>query len=538
MKNNKKDLPKTRNRIKIVHERFKKRVMFATDKDEKAIMGTLDRLQKLMDHPMNLDGDPLTDDLGNPISRKNFWRLASTEDVHDLLDPDAIDQIDSLEELADIIYLAKFEPAILLMIYENEAFLWKVCQVRDEDGNTLLHWIAAADMPRKALHGLIKALRDLGGREELNEAQLLAIEDCLLSENDRSVKLHEIAYALKDEGLATELMRSSVSVREPNRVGLNFVDQAAATKEGETYLGRLKNIAEDEKITAIPAADFTITAEDRAKAQKRSEIDKLLDDFLHGERKDFIKTLNDAVRSDAPEKSIFFEFSPEETLKRKGFFKFGRSDRDGRDWLYHIIEHGDLEILDPCIRLIEAYAAAVSKHYILNKPGQDPDMVQKQLLRVYVKQEAAEGMSAIIYAMRCGKSLALRRLLTLGLFDQNSIDAAPDKEKKKEMMSRNIRFLIGQRPKENLYVQAALAGQGETTAEQEQAVTNVMKILEQLFEPLSDAQGAALYKMKYAIGKGSHEREISFKDYIQDHPQIISRVKEAFALYESMYMID
>lgn len=523
-------------RVRLVNDRWRKKVKFSTPQAEKAIMGTLDSMRNLMDRPMTLNGEILKDDAGKPIPRRKFWQLAPAEEVEELMAPENLNAIDSLEQLADIIFLAKFEPPLLNKIYANKDFLVKVATLRDENENNLLHWIAAADLPRKILYGIFGGLRKMYESEDTDPQYRQAMLEAMRSENKRGVKLHEIAFALKDENLATELMRSKISVREQNRIGLNFVDEALRSEGGEEYLRKLGDIAEKEQLEPEVVEELRVTETDREVARVLSEADDVLENFLHGDRVHFQTRLRQALQREPAALQLFFERNAEAAAQNRGIFHFGRLDREGRDWLYYVLDQGDLDTLGSCMTLVERFARQVAENFAKARPNLQVDDVVRQLLRVYLKTECAKGLNPLHHAIATKKATFLQRLLDSALFHHQEISNEKDATRKRDMLSKNMSLLVGKRINDNLFLQVALREPPGPGVDEDDATTIAMKFLEVLFEPLQQEQGYALFRMTYRIGQPPDTKEVNFLNFIQRHRGILKRVKEAFELYSTMYM--
>lgn len=534
-----------RSRVKVVTDRWRKKVKYASPQDEKAINGTLRLMRSLMEKPMVLDGEVQTDEFGEPIPRRVFWRLAHPEDALELTNEQNLPQLQTLEQLADIIFIARFDPPILNKLLENEEFLKRIAMVRDQKGNNLLHWTAAAELPKKTFFSLSAALRRLMEREETDPKLADQIHDTLKAENDDSVKLHEIAYALKDEGLAAELMRSKISVREKNKAGQTFVHQTLQAEGGEEYLAKLSEIAEEdhgeteeEKISEDVKEELQVTEEDHKISRRLSAAEELMQDFLHGDGKFFRNRLSRAVDGDWEMIEVFLPERPQEAAINRGVFHFGRPDRFGNDWLYHVLARKDIDqnTVDNCATLIERHSRGIADVFAKARKGIDVDDLSRQLSRVYLRRTNSEGRTVLHQAITTRKASLLHRLLAVGLYKPQQIQSARDLAKKREMLDKNMQLIVGNRLNDNLFVAAAVVDPPGSGVEDDIATSTAMKMLEVLFEPLIQQQGYALFQKIYKVGKAPKVRKISFYDYIFSNPQIRDRVKEAFQLYANMYI--
>ena len=146
-----------RSRVRIVSGHWRRKVEFSTPQAQKAITRAVDDMAGLMDRPMTVDGEPALDDAGKPISRRKFWRLTRPEEALEMSGPDAVDELETLEELADVFFLARFDQQTLTKLYANSAFIGKCAAIRDENDNSILHWAAAAALIFETMSALVSA---------------------------------------------------------------------------------------------------------------------------------------------------------------------------------------------------------------------------------------------------------------------------------------------------------------------------------------------------------------------------------------------
>ncbi|GEM_PF-3269035 len=529
--------PGWRSRVKLVTERWRRKVEFSTPKAEKAIMGTLEAMQSLMDDPMVIDGKPQKNAQGQDISRRKFWRGTKPEEALSMISVDNIKELKSLEQLADVVFIARYDPQILNQVLHDPLFLEQVISVRDHNGNNLLHWAASADMPSKAIFGLSGALRKRLDEEDLDDHTAHRVRDTLRAENAMAVKLHELAFAMKDEGLATELMRAKHSVREKNRIGTDFVQEALQADGGEEYLEKLGEIAEKEELGDNTVQELKVTQEDFRVIKSMSAAEEILDDFLNGNGAIFKKRLKEAKESEPMAQQLFFHQTAEEDARNKGLFHFGRLDRDGNDWLPQIIQHGDLDMLELCLTVIERHAREIAEIFVRSRKDLDVDDLTLQLTRIYLKTGNVKGKTPFHHAILARKAIFLQRLLETGLFKPYQIASARSPARKRDMLEKNMQLMVGKRMQENLFLQVALSETPQKVTDEDAALTNIMKMLEVLFEQLTQNQGYALFQMNYQIGKPPRVRKMNFFDLISRHDKVLSRVKEAFQVYAEAYMM-
>lgn len=529
--------PGWRSRVKLVTERWRRKVEFSTPKAEKAIMGTLEAMQSLMDDQMTVEGEGQVDGQGKPVSRRKFWRGTRPEEALSMIAPENIRELTTLEQLADIVFIARYDPKVLNEVLHDEGFLEQVTHVRDHNGNNLLHWTAAADMPSKAIFGLSGALRKKLESEDLDDVTARRIQDTLRAENSMSVKLHELAFALKDEGLATELMRAKHSVREKNRIGGDFIQEALQSDGGEEYLEKLGKIAETEQLPEETVKELKVTKEDFRIVKAMSAAEEVMDDFVNGNGSIFKKRVREALDNEPMALQLFFHNSVTEDARNKGLFHFGRLDREGNDWLPRIITLGDLDLLESCLMLIERRAREIAELFAKARKDIVEDDLTLQLTRIYLKTGNVKGKTPFHHAIGAGKAIFLQRMLEAGLFKSYQIASAREPARKRDMLEKNMQLLVGKRMQENLFLQVALSEQPGRVADEDAAVTNVMKMLEVLFEQLTQNQGYALFQMNYQIGKPPKVRKVNFFDLVNKHDKILGRVKEAFQVYAEAYMM-
>ncbi len=523
-------------RVRLVTEQWKRKVTFASPQAERAITGTLKQMQGLMDTPMILDGEIQTDDKGNALSRRRFWSMAKAEMALEMIEPEAIEGVTSLEQLADIVYLARYEPPILNQIFKNQDFLLKVAKIRDENGNNLLHWAAAADLPQRLFFSLSGALRDWRDTEGTDPKILAMLQETLVAENAESVKLHEIAYAKKDEGLATELLRAKHSVREANRGGSSFITESLRTDEGAEYLRKLGEIAEEQKLDTGIVKELTVTDDDVKRSHVLSEAERIINNLRFEDGRKFKERLHDAIDNEINSLAMFLEKTPEEAARNRGIFYFGRLDRDGNDWLFYVLQHGDLEMLDKCMTLIERHVRGIADIFSRSRPALNIDDLQRQLIRVYLKTGNRSGRTPMHQAISTKKPIMLQRLLQSGLYSPMTVQNVRDSNRRNEMILRNSSILVGKRIPENLFIHAALVETPEKVEDEDEATRNIIRLLSVLFEFVDNKQGYALFQKIYKIGKPPRTREITFYNYIMRHERILPRVKEAISIYAENYM--
>lgn len=524
-----------RSRVKIVTNNWRRKVQFATPQAERSIMGTVQAMRALMDGPMILDGEVQTDGVGEPIPRRRFWQMAQPEQALELIAPNNIGEIETLEQLADVIYIARFDPPILHQILSNPQFLTRVARIRDADGNNLMHWIASASLPQKTLFNISGALRKLGEEmEEQDETLVAQIAETLRAENHNSVKLHEIAFAMKDEHLATELMRAKFSVREKNRRGSDFVTETLRSADGQDYIEKLKEIAGAEAdITQETKAELEVTEDDRERALKFNFTDEIIENLRSGNQSRFKSRLQDAIDGESTTLDMFFQQTPQECAQNRGLFHFGQLDREGNDWMFIVIQQGDLAMVEQCMSLIERHVKAIAEIFIRARPGLDLEEVSMQLLRMYLKTVNARGNSLLQVAVMSRKVVVVQRLLQAGLYKTFQINGARDLQKKREMLSKNMALLVGRGMKENLFLQAAMMEPPKKGVDDAAQAVVVMRMLEALFECMSPPQAYALFQMGYRVGRPP--REMKFLDVIENSELVLEKVKAAFRAYANKY---
>lgn len=520
-------------RVKLVTEQWQRKVKFSSPQAEQSIMGTIDAMRSIMDDPITVGGEVQKDDRGKPLPRRRFWSMVRPEAALEMIQPEAAAQLTTLHQLADIMFLARHEPQLLNKICENPYFLAKVAIIRDDNGNSLLHWTASADMPKKAIYMLLGGLRRLG-KEALdndNEELAGAIEETMKAENEKSVKLFEIAYASKDESLATELMRAKISIREKNRSGRSFVNEALSTDTGSVYLEKLQTIAQsDEDLRKEPdvVADVSVGEEDRKEAETLNAADKLLADFLAGDRSTFTRRLKDAIDREPVAMSLFFEHDPTTCATNRGAFRFGRPDRDGNDWLSYVVARGDLAILDDCLILIERHAYAIAEVYGMGRKDFDADVIATRLVQIYLRARNAKGSDILGFVIASGKDFLLERLLAAGLHKPQEIQSGRTPSARQEMLNQNLALITGRRLTENLMLQAALSQPPVPDQDQTAQATTVKKLLDVLFIALTPQQLTGVFQKIYRLGKPPAVREVTFLEYIQYSDRILSGTKTHF----------
>lgn len=519
-----------RSRVKLVKDRFTRVVKFTTPQAERSINGTVKAMRGLMDGPMMVDGEAVRDEAGETVSRRRFWSLNQAEEALELIKPGAIDQIQALDELADVVYLAKFDMNVTNAVVTNPLFLEKVIQVRDDDGNSLLHWLAAADVPRKLLYAVLKGLRDLHQATE-DDKLAAQIAETLRAENGSQVKLHEIAYATKDEGLAAELLRSNVSPREKNRAGTTFVQEVMQTEAGLAYLDQLQEVAKTEKIETQAVKESIVSEEDKRAILLAKASRALLENFLKGDRQAFMKRLQEGLKREPAALALLFDGDPVSAARAKGQFYFGRLDREGRDWLFPVIDLGDLQTVDLVMRVIERHAQAIAEVFAKARPDLDVDEIRRQIMRAYLRTAIANGSTVLHYAIQSRKAIILRRLLDSGMNLPQHVASARTAQKKTDLLQKNLAFLAGRKLHENLFVAACLLEVAGPNVDQDAGTTTVMKMLEVLFEELEPAQAAAMFQMQYKMGRGAKQESTTTLAFVLASPQVLPKVKEAIQLY-------
>ena len=235
---------------------------------------------------------------------------------------------------------------------------------------------------------------------------------------------------------------------------------------------------------------------------------------------------------------LFFPTAAVDAARNRGVFHFGAADAAGRDWLYSVLRHGDGELLDIGVTLIERHANAIADVYVAAKPGLAKDDVRRQLLRVYLKSSGAERRSMIGYAIDSRKTYFVKRLLDIGLYPPHEVTGERDARRRDAMRSRNMNMLAGGRLADNLFLQTALLETPESATDEDASTTQIMKILEILFEPLDEAQGYELFQMYYEVDSGDQTQSMPFYDYISYSENILPRVKEGLLQYADMYISD
>lgn len=525
-----------RSRVKIVNDKWRRKVQFATPQAEKAITGTVDKLRNLMSQPMIVDGETQRDDTGEPISRRRFWQYAHGEDALPLIEPDVIEELETLEQLADVVYIARYEQDILNQIVENRAFLTLVSKIRDKDGNSLLHWAAAADIPNRVFFKLITGLRHLGEDPDTSATIVSQVEDTLKAENNHAVKLHEIAYALKDEGLAAELMRCKVSVREKNKAGTDFVTDTLRAEGGEEYLQKLGSIAEEQKLDEQVIEELKISETDLTRSRILTLADKLIANLINGDQRMFKEYLEMADKGELEATRLFLENSPEADARNRGIFHFGRLDRDGNDWLFHVVEHCDLEVVDSCLKLIQRHVRDIVDIFVRARPQLNQDDLTLQLMRVYLKTSNAKGQNLLQKTILTKKAILLHRLLDIALYKPSQINAVRDASRRQEMLAKNMSLMVGKRISENLFLATALAETPGQCENEDVATTNVARMMSVLFDLVDKSQGYSLFNMTYRLGRPPNTRDVSFYNYIMRNDKILSGVKELFSIYSENFL--
>ena len=524
-----------RSRVKIVTDNWRRKVQFATPQAELSIMGTVQAMRALMDGPMILDGEVQTDGVGEPIPRRRFWQMASPETALELISPANIVELETLEQLADVIYIARFDPAILQKVVSNPAFLSKVARIRDGDGNSLMHWIASASLPQKTLFTLSGEMRKLADEmQDQDETLVSQISETLKAENHDSVKLHEIAFAMKDQHLATELMRAKFSVREKNRNGSDFVTETLRSEGGEDYIENLKKIAKEEaEITQETEKELEVTEDDKERAKLTNFSDEIIENLRTGDQMRFKSRLQDAIDGESTTLDMFFQQTPQECAQNRGLFHFGALDREGNDWMFSVIQRGDLAMVEQCMSLIERHVKAIAEVFTKARPGLELDEVVMQLLRMYLKTANARGSTLLQHAVNQKKVVVVQRLLQSGLYKNFQINGARDLQKKREMLSKNMALIVGRGLKENLFIHAAMMEPPRRGADDSQQALVVTRMLEALFENMSPPQAYALFQMSYRVGRPP--KQMTFLEVIEASDLVIEKVKDAFRAYSTKY---
>ncbi len=529
-----------KSRVKIITKNLRKQVSFATPQAERSIRGTLHKMRSLMDQPMKMDNTFVFDEYGDSITRRRFWLSVPSDTAQDFLAEDAISEITSLEQLADIVYLVRFESVELTKLLAHRGFLEKVAKIRDGDGNTLLHWAAAADLPRKILFNLTSGLRRLLEDETITQELSAQTLDTLQSENAHGVKLHEIAYALKDQSLAMELIRAQISVREKNKVGRTFLQDVIHSEEGQSYIKDLKEKVEEQKGSLglenkKALEDLTITEEDNKQAKVIYNRSALFEDFLSGDRQVFLKRLQEGIAQEPAALSLFFEETPQNCAINRGRFHFGQLDREGHDWLTYILRQGDLSILDSCMIMIERHCRFISEILSQARADLDKEEIAVMLIQGYLHRKNLQGITLLQTVIATRKSFLLKRLLGSGLFQPQTISSQTDPTRKNKMYARNMALLVGHRLSENLFIQVALTDPNSQNANEDEATTTAMKFLEVLFETLSEKQGMLLFQRPYKLGRPPKTQTLSFLEYVRRNPKILPRVKQSFEIFYQGY---
>lgn len=524
-----------RSRVKIVTENWKRKVQFSTPQAEESINASLRNMRALMDRPMILDGEVQTDDAGEPIPRRRFWQMATPDVALELVSPEAVNEIDSLDQLADVVYIARFDPRTLQQVLANKAFLTKVARIRDAEGNTLLHWIAAAGLPQKTLFNLSGELRKFADdMQDEDETLVSQISDTLRAENHDSVKLHEIAFAMKDQHLATELMRAKFSVREKNRRGSDFVTETLRTEGGEEYVKSLKVMVEKEPdIAETITQELDVQEDDRERAVRFNFSDQIIENLRTGDQVQFKRRLQDAIDGESTSNQMFFEDTPQSCAENRGLFHFGQLDREGNDWMFAVIERADLSVVEQCMTLIERHVKLISEIFAKARPGLDNDEIALQLLRMYLKTGNARGVTLLQHAVTQKKVVVVQRLLQSGLFSQFKIGACRDLQRKREMLSKNMALLVGRTMKENLFLHAAMMESPQPNADEAAQALNVTRMLDMMFDVMTPPQAYALFQMTYKVGRPP--RQMGFIEIIQSSDLVIGQVKAVFEAYAEKY---
>ena len=525
-----------RSRVKIVTDNWRRKVEFATPGAEKSIMGTVQKMRSLMDAPMIVDGEVQTDDMGDPIPRRRFWQMENPEAALALITPQNIMELESLEQLADVIYIARFDPATLQQVLSNRDFLARIARIRDADGNNLMHWIASAALPQKTLFTLSGEMRKLAAEmEDQDETLVGQIAETLRAENHDAVKLHEIAFAMKDQHLASELMRARFSVREKNRRGSDFVTDALRSGGGEAYIEKLKEIVQssDEKIPEETKDELEVTEEDRERASRFDFSDEIIDNLRNGDQQRFKSRLQDAIDGESTTRDMFFQSTPQDCAKNRGLFHFGQLDREGNDWMFSVIQHGDLAMVEQAMSLIERHTKAIADVFMKARPGLDMEEVAMQLVRMYLKTANARGMSLLQHAVSSKKVVVVQRLLQAGLYKSFQINSARDLPRKREMLSKNMALLVGRGMKENLFLHAATMVAPRDGVDDAQQGAVVLRMLEALFETMSPPQAHALFQMTYRVGRPP--KPLPFLEVVEGSDLVMDAVKEAFRGYAERF---
>ncbi|MEM6490542.1 MAG: hypothetical protein AAF684_01350 [Pseudomonadota bacterium] len=524
-----------RSRVKIVTENWKRKVQFSTPQAEKSINASLRNMRALMDRPMILDGEVQTDESGEPIPRRRFWQMSNPEVALELISTENVNEIDSLEQLADVIYIARFDPATLQTVLGNQAFLAKVARIRDNEGNNLLHWIAAAALPQKTLFNLSGELRKFAEDVQDEDETLVGqIAETLRAENHDSVKLHEIAFAMKDQHLATELMRAKFSVREKNRRGSDFVTETLRADGGEDYVNSLKSLAEEEPdIEEELKEELVVEEDDRERAARFNFADEIIENLRSGDQVQFKRRLQDAIDGERTSLMMFFEQTPMECAENRGLFHFGQLDREGNDWMFVAIERGDLSVVEQCMTLIERHVKLISDIFAKARPGLNLDEISQQLVRMYLKTGNARGVTLLQHAVTSKKVVIVQRLIQAGLFSQFALSNTRDLQRKREMLSKNMALLVGRSMKENLFLHAAMMENPRPDADDAAQALNVTRMLDMLFEQMTPPQAYALFQMTYKVGRPP--RQMGFLDIIDTSEYVLGKAKEVFRAYAQKY---
>lgn len=524
-----------RSRVKIVTENWKRKVQFATPQAEKSINASLNKMRALMDRPMVIDGEVQTDDRGEPIPRRRFWQMANPEVALELVSTENVNEIDNLEQLADVIYIARFDPQTLQAVLENRAFLTKVARLRDGEGNNLLHWIAAAALPQKTLFNLSGALRKFAEEVQDDDETLVSlIAETLRAENHDSVKLHELAFAMKDQHLATELMRAKFSVREKNRRGSDFVTETLRADGGEDYVKSLKVLTEKEAdIEDDIKEELVVQEEDRERAERFNFADQIIESLRSGDQVQFKRRLQDAIDGERTSLQMFFEETPMQCAENRGLFHFGQLDREGNDWMFVALERGDLSVVEQCMTLVERHVKQIADIFLKARPGLDPEEITLQLVRMYLKTGNARGTTLLQHAVSTKKVVTVQRLIESGLFSQFKISNARDLPRKREMLSKNMALLVGRSMKENLFLHAAMMENPHPNADDAAQALNVSRMLDMLFELMTPPQAYALFQMSYKVGRPP--RQMGFLEIIESSEFVLGKVKDIFRAYAQKY---
>ncbi|MEM6491895.1 MAG: hypothetical protein AAF684_08365, partial [Pseudomonadota bacterium] len=419
-----------RSRVRIVSGQWRRKVEFSNAQAQKAISRAVDQMAGLMDRQMVVDGEPALDDAGKPLSRRRFWRFARPEEALELTAPDAVAELETLEELADVLFIARFDQSTLVKLYGNTAFIDRCASIRDEDENSILHWAAAADLPRKILSGLLSALERRAREENAPKEARAAAKSTLTAENSEQVRLHELAFAMKDERLAQDLMKERAQRPAPSRVNYAAAIAATTTKASKPkdaqaeFAAKLKSIkgGDEREKAAAPTGPSQATIAER---------DALLRDLVEKSGDRFRAKLRDARQIDGGRAhELFFATPALEAARNRGVFHFGAPDAKGRDWLYYVVKHGDGELLDNSVTLIERHANAIADIYVAAKPGLAKDDVRRQLLRIYLKSANGDRLSLIGHAIETRKAYFVRRLIDIGLYPPHEVTGERDSRRR------------------------------------------------------------------------------------------------------------